>query len=361
MPRLLETFCMSCLAYALPTSFSREKMPAQTSLYLIFNTKVPGLVDNLSNKANKVQYLVQQGWVYLDAYTVDASGYQGVAFIHHEKKEIVLAHRGRVSLFQQQELILNAQCIIQILRGKEAALIPELIALISSLIEFIIAVEKRRKQAYGDYTIWQTGHSLGGFLAEVGAAFVFDPKPLFGVSWSLQEQDRQLLGGAKTFESLGSIAILQKLNIQTGLAQSEHYFLEPNIANTANLQDGTGYILLKNDGSGFNYSASAEHNIVVTDQEKHNISGVFSSMDTHSLDEILQRFDLNTHDAYLKRPILAWPIAINTFCKGEAPAKASGQEAYEDTLLNFFGALVYKATNGISHFSHLRTGDVVLA
>lgn len=339
----LEALCMSCLAYAIPGSFLINEAPVNASLYQVFNVGAQvseSVAMNLATKAGKVRYLEQRNWVYFDACSEVNCGYQSIVFVNHISKDIVLAHRGTASLFQQQELSLNAKCNIQILSGACLELIPELTAFLLSLFNFISRITSKKIQEYTDYTLWQTGHSLGGFLAEVGAAYIAD-----------QQKSYSQVANAITFDSLGSIHVLNKLNIQMGKANTEHYFLEPNITNTTNAHDGACYLLLRPQENELNYNA--DH------PKTYNIEEILSTANTHSLVEMMRRFDLNCHAPYNRKLILEWPRAVNTFGT-EVRSQASSKHMRTPSFEYFMASMAQHLTEGVNSCSHHRIGAVKL-
>lgn len=115
-------------------------------------------------------FLSTKGWEIYDNYDMNILGYQGVAFINYNSKEIVIAHRGTtIGIDEGSEA--NYKDDIEILKVKDGKM-PEIL---SSAIFLIAKVIQKRDKERINYKIWQTGHSLGGLLAEFGAAYIANP------------------------------------------------------------------------------------------------------------------------------------------------------------------------------------------
>ena len=99
-----------------------------------------------------------------------------------------------------------------------------------------------RNVRYSEYRISQTGHSLGGFSAEIGASFYAKPHSLLREYSPITHMDRALINDtdAVTFDTLGASIIIRILNIHNPQNQLNiiNYVANPNLANTANIHIG---------------------------------------------------------------------------------------------------------------------------
>lgn len=390
MPTPLDALCMSYLAYELPSTFSidsgRTNLPLDGVFGVSPQVPISGSASllasypvSLQEKKGKIHHLTRRGWKYFSAEKHELSGYQSVVFINHAAKEVVLSHRGTVS-FTHGEFKENAKCDVQILSAERASLTPELTSLLSNLFSFITKTKRKLSAEYPDYCMWQTGHSLGGFLAELGAAYLAYPKRIPGDEWLDEINDqykesshrdglpyhghyfrlsnpRYQHANAIAFDGLGSINILAKLGITNGKANSHHYFLEPNIANTANPHDGTRYILLPSGINYFKYNNPEEHNTSVANHAHHNIDELSLTASSHSLDKMMSRLNLNTGEADNKQVILNWPVGVNEFATGERPERPSGT-TITDLFRYVATTTAHTITDGVASFAHERYGDL---
>lgn len=388
MPTPLEALCMSHLTYAFSSEaqhiqYHAVNLANESKLDLVFNTKPPnssGKIDvsyvaglnsfyqTTTNIVRIVKYLMEKGWFYSSYRTNNQSGYQGVVFINHVKKEIVLAHRGTVAPLDIP-FKANAKCDVQILSGKRVEFTEDLACLLNTLTLFITQLVRNRADNVLSYTISQTGHSLGGFLAEYGSAYISNPKsflnknekicPDIDDNFDYLTKSRPHHGLAITFDSIGSVNVLNKLKIPLTQTNSEHYFLEPNIANTANgHHNGARYILLARESNCFDYNAH-NHNTALSATVTHNIDELSLTSTSHSLDEMMNYFNLDAGNAHNRQVILSWPTATNTFTIGPKPERSANVSFFShDTTRFLVASAVHQITDGVISFTHKRTGDL---
>lgn len=336
-----------------------------------------GVGDDGENKViAAVKYLSQRGWEYF-AHTQedDTTGYQCLVFINDVRQEIVLAHRGTVNPLDPA-FKLNALCDIQILQGVRAELTRELCALLRALQSFVTnIVRKKRSDGYTQYKVFQTGHSLGGFLAECASAYLALPKSFdagltaFGkISCedrlhSPRYSDTQAI----TFDSIGAVNVLTKLGI-TSVVDSlvnQHYFLVPNIANTANLHyNGLRYALLELEKSNLHYVPDDSHDVDLPINCLESLEEILLTEVTHRLANFAKCFDPLTGNACNKWLILNWPQASNFFQQGKRPNIYGSMWEIKWWQGFAVNAAHYETKNadgeGVISFSHIRDGSVEL-
>ena len=161
------------------------------------------------------------------------SGYVGAIFIHHTRKQIVIAHAGTLpsrvkTLLADTRGVVNKGADPLVLgalmqsQGKEQASLKEL-------------VEKE------GYHLSFTGHSLGGFLAEMS---VYACHRGFGLHYPE--------ASAVVFDSPGSLEVIQVWESHNPLHQIGvkklniiSFLSSPNLVNTAHSHPGTIYRLIR--------------------------------------------------------------------------------------------------------------------
>jgi|GEM_PF-4462749 len=210
------------------------------------------------------QPLEDKGWEVWDTRS-GASGYFGAIYVNNVTQQVVVAHRGTDSLKALIEdvngVFLNRQT------GQKSAAFE----LVKEAVEFA----KMRQ-----YTLSFTGHSLGGFLAEVSVYYC---------QWSHAYSG----SSAVTFESPGcreSLESIQSNHAQTRInlddLDIESYLSYPNLVNTCNHHVGTLYGL----------SPKLKKRKWIAD---------WHLLKVHSMDNIVQT--LGNREAYVPY-ILDWPM-----------------------------------------------------
>ena len=101
------------------------------------------------------------GFTVLDQHLDSKSGYDVRVYINKETHEIIVSHRGseNSSLERFRKDWLNAD--------RDIALGSEPQAQIKDALAYNEKLQKLIKEKYPDFTVVQTGHSLGGFIAQV--------------------------------------------------------------------------------------------------------------------------------------------------------------------------------------------------
>lgn len=314
-----------------------------------------------------VDYLKKRGWKYLNAKKSDSwMGYQALVFINATRKEIVIAHRGTV-LSEAEGSESNVKDDIEILKGENG----EIPLLLSSALIFVSQTVRMQEEDYPDYIIHQTGHSLGGFFAECGAAYLENPSKNYPEPYEDKEVDDKLRlksrrphqANAITFDSLGSKNILQKIGINAQGSGIINYLPEPNIANTANLHLGKRILLL----------TSGNIDVLSVDQNKTQtwsgtkpleVDKIFlQTIVSHPLANIITAFDSKNGQPINGKEIAQWPTATNNFVMSEFQHHAvpETESVLGALLIILAGGYVHYKSTGIAQWTHTRTGKIALA
>lgn len=214
--------------------------------------------------------LYQAGW-RLNKFISLSNDYRGGIFVHQEKKQVVLAHRGSQNL---TSWITDYESIIQQKPGGFTKTVIELLS-DNSIITL-------RQQGYRFST---TGHSLGGFLAQV--CVYWSQRSEFTASYYPEMS-------AVVFDSPGVVEFLKVLqsNIKSerGRVKIErlniHNFCPmPTVVSTYGTQTGTLWHL----------------------SEKQEMR--FASVMAHKMDHILSGFDESTGMPKIFSQMRDWPQA----------------------------------------------------
>lgn len=321
-----------------------------------------------------VEHLSGRYWqIYLEPDEVDSpinDGYLGLAFINSRTQEIVIAHRGTV-VGIGADSIANYKDDIEILKGSQG-LIPEIL---DDAIEFIVKVIRKRDQdRFDNYQLFQTGHSLGGFLAEFGAAYVAEPSKRFPVlhpeetaldqkAWEEKytrlHNSRSIDANAVTFDSLGAGNILKRpdIGIRLGRAKTVNYLPGPSIVNTANPHDGERRLLCKADDSACVDGIDHTCHVFLDSTARINFKEVQRSLEIHRLKDMMGGFDPETGEPYSYKTIKDWPTAINIFEQSANMPTNTSLENLDDVFHATVARFVHSVTEVIS-FSHKRSGSV---
>ncbi|MEM7055746.1 MAG: Mbeg1-like protein, partial [Bacteroidota bacterium] len=147
-------------------------------------------------------------------------GYRGIIYLNAKKKQLVLAHRG-TALSNMSTIKTDAHSIAQNIIGGQERLIP-------SLLEQAINIAHQE-----ECTLAVTGHSLGGWLAQITAFIAKAQYP--------EEHIKAI-----TFDSPGAEPILEQINARINpipLDQLDitNYLSAPNLINACNPHIGTVY------------------------------------------------------------------------------------------------------------------------
>lgn len=219
------------------------------------------------------QKLLREGWSLIK-FISEASGYIGGVFSHDEIKQVVVAHRGSQNL---DSWITDLETVAQ---GSPGEFVRSALRLADD--PYVLALRLK------GYRISHTGHSLGGFLAQVC------------VYWG----NRQLSGdnhlydpdlSAVTFDSPGSVDFIKVMmpNLPSEAAQVnldqlkiQNYCATPTIVSTYGTHLGTVWHL-RGDGA----------------------DGRLAFVNNHKLDVILERFSVASGYPIAVRQMQDWPRA----------------------------------------------------
>ena len=193
-------------------------------------------------------------------------GYRGVIYLNARKKQLVLAHRG-TDLNNMSAIKTDARSIAQNVLGGQERVIP-------LLLEEALKIAHQAK-----CTLTVTGHSLGGWLAQITAFIAQDQYPEEHVK-------------AITFDSPGVKPMLEQINARINpipLDQLDitNYLSSPNLINACNPHlIGTTYrVVFKKFGRKGNYTAKS-----------------------HAMANFLQAFDPTTGQAKQCVVVEDWPL-----------------------------------------------------
>ena len=150
-------------------------------------------------------------------------GYKGVIYVNSKKKQVVLAHRGTV--LNQGALKTDILAIAKnIIKGQERHL--------PKILEKALATVTEQN----NYSLTVTGHSLGGWLAQLTAFIARDNK----------KYQSKFHVKAVTFDTPGARPMLEQMNpkhdrIDIDQLDITNYLSSPNLINACNPHVGTLY------------------------------------------------------------------------------------------------------------------------
>ncbi len=251
--------------------------------------------DNTNNNRNNLMQTLNRGtyqnrtWRYLGDSTngLNNVNYRGCAIINENTQQIIIAHRGTELDHIQTWLSTNFPLVI-------AGNIPDSYNVAR---EFSNSIRQRLLEEQQNYTIYETGHSLGGMYAALNS-HTFDSK-------------------AVTFDSPSLGHILQNDEIRNQLRPARlndhhyiNYVISPNIVNTSGGQRYGRWIRL--------FTHHVEHRV---DLNLNEIFGAVTNtinltlnmvtrydLRSHcSLENIRDMFDPELNEPWLQAEILTWP------------------------------------------------------
>ncbi len=207
--------------------------------------------------------LQQKGWEKLDVGQTD-TGYYGVAYVNHQTKEIIIAHRGTdpdvgdgidvlagsTPQFVKRFLGINSDGSdldddLQISIGNA----PDQYGESRKFVQDIQT--QANAQGYGDYHVTHTGHSLGAVLADLHAA----------------ETGQQAI----TFDNPGAYEPLEDAKLSYNRDNHISYQSHPNLINQTNDQAGhTIHIRLQTESDKFGIIRDTLHD--------HSIDNIVDAM-----------------------------------------------------------------------------------
>ncbi|MEL6153026.1 MAG: hypothetical protein AAFQ78_03290, partial [Bacteroidota bacterium] len=196
-------------------------------------------------------------------------GYKGVIYRHAAKKQLVLAHRGTV--LNAGALKTDALAIAQNIIAGQERLMPKMLQQAIKLAE------------QEGYSLTTTGHSLGGWLAQVTAFLARDHK-----KYRTKHHVKAI-----TFDTPGARPMLEQMNpkndsIDLDQLDITNYLSSPNLINACNPHVGTLYrVVFKpfSTASFFQYLA-----------------------ESHTSTNFLQAFDPNTGQEKQCVLVRSWPL-----------------------------------------------------
>lgn len=201
-------------------------------------------------------------------------GYQAALYMNSAKKQAVLAHRG-TELKNMSAISTDISSIAGNTIGGQERSVPLLLDQALSIAQ----------QHHCSLTI--TGHSLGGWLAQLTAFIARDRYPDIPVK-------------AITFDSPGAHPMLTQINarinpIDLNLLDITNYLSSPNLINACNQHVGTVYRIIFNAFS--------------------TISGKYTA-ESHSMVNFLRAFDMHTGMATYQAFVEDWPLVSKESLKG---------------------------------------------
>ncbi|MEL6152849.1 MAG: Mbeg1-like protein, partial [Bacteroidota bacterium] len=137
-------------------------------------------------------------------------GYRGALYVHEKKKQLVLAHRG-TELKNFSSIKTDARSIAQNIIGGQERILPV-------LLEGALSTAQQKQ-----YSLTVTGHSLGGWLAQITAFIAKEQYPEAHVK-------------AITFDSPGARPMLEQINARINptpldMLDITNYLSSPNLIN----------------------------------------------------------------------------------------------------------------------------------
>ncbi|MEM7055521.1 MAG: tetratricopeptide repeat protein [Bacteroidota bacterium] len=192
-------------------------------------------------------------------------GYRGIIYLNARKKQLVLAHRG-TELNNMSAIKTDARSIAQNVIGGQERLVPR-------LLDQAITIAHQEK-----CTLAVTGHSLGGWLAQITAFIAKSQYPEAHVK-------------AITFDAPGSKPMLEQINARINPISLEqlditNYLSAPNLINACNPHIGTVYRVVF---------------------EQFNPKRTSYTQQSHTIQALIRAFDPATGDAYQTLSVHSWP------------------------------------------------------
>lgn len=152
-------------------------------------------------------------WELLDEKKGATSGYHGIAYINSKLNQIVVVHQGTDELIQWEQ-------------NWHGIALGKITDHLAEACEFVDKMQKEAEKR--EFTLIQTGHSLGAWLAEV-------------IAFELMQREKFFLCPTVTFDSPNSRRILEKLQYsipekRRNLKKLDVFsiFSSPNPVNTLN-------------------------------------------------------------------------------------------------------------------------------
>ena len=297
---ILQRYHPSDFVHAiLATHCYEEGLRQEKSVAEPINTWSPHNVFNTTDqftKDNLVDNILTE-WRVVQLYDLQAfSGYVGVLYVNHKDKQLVLAHRG------SQNVMSYIEDFQGVFTGKVTEFHRNMRDLTAKIVKFISTSN------YYSYAFSITGHSLGGWLADLS---------LFYCNQFFHFKNVK----AVTFEAPGSEYILNHVPIEVSQEiRNMHKIAQsglrdwPNEFEVENDLDITCYCMYPNLVNSFNKHIGNLYVIIDKDFDYFNTNKLtFYSMGSklvygHSLIPMLPLFNPITGRPYNARKIIRWPV-----------------------------------------------------
>jgi hypothetical protein len=253
--------------------------------------------------------------LYTDAFDATKKHeYRAVVFIDRENKKIIIANAGtRPQPNQKGMNDLRDDALLTV--GK----MPKKYEMISQLNNVLL---QNLGQAVGEYSFHYTGHSLGGVMADIGAA---------DMAIKMLRKGLDPRGGVSsiTFDNPGAKPFVQQIYKKAGISNASikedvDYVAinnRKNFINTAQKQAGTVFEILMNEeklinekvplSSCLNFALTAWRNLkhlvtLIPNQLKQHELSNFENVIEKGAGIVLERKPTEAHGAYFYRTGLAY-------------------------------------------------------
>ena len=244
-----------------------------------------------NEKKERIHFL--DGWEVLKTYYYQNGGYCGIVYINHDKKQIVIAHRGTNS---GAAIWTDLQSIVFNQYGLQEEFLEKVLA------DTVKVLTDLKKDGRGKYALATTGHSLGGWLAQITVLIAH------------QRYSDILRITATTFDSPGAYPMLKKMRMTSDknmLFDITLYFSSPNFINGCNPHRSE-----EPDAQGNRYSVGSLYRVIF---KPFNDPSVISSLcngdihsyyhfQSHAKANFLDAFDPETGEEKECYSISSWPI-----------------------------------------------------
>jgi len=206
---------------------------------------------------------IPEGWTQFLS-SPDNNSYFGSSYINEKNKEIIIAHRG-TEPSDTGDLVSDLQLALNFVPNQY-----------SDAITFVNTIKGYTKVGgiFEGYTKAHTGHSLGGVLAQLSAA-TFEEK-------------------AATFDSTGTLELMEELGISYSTTDITSYVAAPNAINTTNTHIGDVVRI-------YNSPILEPTAFGVVDEYP------FYTLAQHSIDQIVNQFNAITGEPTVYSVHSEWP------------------------------------------------------
>jgi ankyrin repeat protein len=281
--------------------------------------KLPEKLQKELNETNdKLKAL--KGWQLLTtASNKDSTnGYFGAAYWHPKSQQVVIAHRGTDPK--------NLGAVWADIKGVIFKnYVPQMNSASTFADDIRLVLDELNKQSGVNFQLFFTGHSLGGWLAQITTfttEYLHKEDTCF--QKNVKDKDEGYHAHTVVFESPGCEDMLSKMQKSFDVHNSNwcstpledlditSYLSAPNRINTYGFHLGTFYRLFtdlsdkeKNDDSWVKWAVDKFKEKTIDKITKHTLI-------THSMDRIKEVFDPETGQAYRDKiqEAIDWPISI---------------------------------------------------